>query len=194
MSPWSSRKLPSGDRRGITSPRRTCHLSIIGARSVHVHTTPLRCQRPIGVFVYLVSRDAQWSRPYPGPIPILYLILEVSIAELLLSSSTLCGACMIVFHRHAPTHMPGLRRQFTRGVSHVFASHSTPIYTSNFGNELDSTCPSKTPAFPLRAFHFTYSASKASCSMSFHPVLSSTLDPKASPVLGVCCLYNQWCT
>lgn len=67
---------------------------------------------------------------------------------------------------------PGFRRRLTRGMYHVFASHPTPIYTSDqtsdCGNELDKTCLSKTPGFPLRTFHFTYFVSKASCPMDFH--------------------------
>lgn len=58
----------------------------------------------------------------------LSLTVEGSIAKLLLSPSALCGACTMIFRRHAPrTCAPG------PGVS----SHETP-------------------AFPLRAFHFTY--------------------------------------
>lgn len=42
-----------------------------------------------------------------------------------------------------------------------------PFILPIVANELETTCPSKTPAFPLHACRFTY-VSKASCWMSFH--------------------------
>ena len=112
-----------GQKRYQLAPENV-HLSPFGARSVHVHTTPLRCQRLLGVSVYR-SRDAQWSRP-PSRTD---SNTEGSETELLLSPCALCGGLHQLLASMSPHPCPGLRRQLTRGLYHAFASHpNTHLY------------------------------------------------------------------
>ncbi len=94
-----------GQKRHHLTPENV-HLCIFGARSVHVYTsTPHPCivNAPWALLCIWSHGTLSGADLHPGPIPKLSLILEGSIAELLLSPSTFC---MLVFHRRAPAHVP----------------------------------------------------------------------------------------
>ena len=63
---------------------------------------------------------------------------------------------MIVFQRHVLAYVPdsGVDSHEVGITSSLHTQH--PFILPIVANELETTCPSKTPAFPLRACRFTY--------------------------------------